>query len=85
MINLLHKFDLFLEDINMKKIWNTPELQDLTISATANTDMQGCFDWWKPVKPGQPGKPGKPGKPGCGGAGGDEMSPSEFHPEEELS
>ena len=32
-----------------------------------------------------PGKPGKPGKPGCGGPGGDDMSPSEFHPEEELS
>lgn len=66
----------------MKKTWITPELQDLTISATACTDMQGGHGGWNPW---DHGNSGKPGKPGWGGPGGGNMSPSEFHPVEQLS
>lgn len=68
----------------MKKTWNTPELHDLTISATANTDMLGCGE--KPNKPNKPvcpnfpinpPRPPKPGKPS--------ENPIPENPTEELS
>lgn len=41
----------------MKNKWNSPEIQDLTISATAKTDMQGCWNPGFPIKPPFPVKP----------------------------
>lgn len=65
----------------MKKTWSTPELQDLTISATASTDMLGWgkkpnkHDWPNfPINPPCPQKPGKPSE-----------NPIPENPTEELS
>lgn len=72
-----------MEDEIMKKMWEAPALEDLTISATAHTSLNGF--WWIPGNHNKPNQPNKPGRPGHGGMGGGEMSPSEFHPEESLS
>lgn len=70
----------------MKKVWNAPEVQELTIQATACTGWNnGGWNnggWGN----GRPGRPGRPDNGGNGGnCGGDNMSPDEFHPENGTS
>jgi len=70
----------------MKKVWNAPDVKELTIQATS------CEDWgWNSGRPTRPSRPSRPGRPGNGGPGsckpgwGDNMSPDEFHPEDGTS
>lgn len=77
MLDFMSK-NLIFKEISMKNKWNSPEIQDLTISATAKTDMQGCWNPGFPIKPPFPVKPPcKPEKPSD--------NPIPENPTEELS
>lgn len=67
----------------MKKVWNVPEVQELTIQATS------CNDWgWnsgRPNCPGTPNRPSNPCRPGHRPGWGDDMCPGESQPEDGTS
>lgn len=71
----------------MKKMWNTPDIQELTIESTACTGW-GSNGWghggWEPHRPGKPGF-GKDDWGGCDKKPGDRFPG--FHPgcEDDLS
>lgn len=68
----------------MKRTWNSPDVEELTIQATSCTGWYG--GGYGDGRPSRPQRPGGGGRPGFGGGcGGDEMSPPEFHPEDETS
>ena len=51
---------LVLEDDKMKKMWNTPDIQELTIQSTTctgwgNGGTWGNGGWGRPSRPGRPG------------------------------
>lgn len=64
----------------MKKEWNAPDVQELTIQATS------CNDWgWSSGRPNRPSRPGNTCRPDNRPGWGDNMSPDEFHPEDGTS
>lgn len=71
----------------MKRAWNSPEVEELTIQATSCTGG-GWYGggYYRPSRPSRPSRPGGGGRPGFGGGcGGDDMSPDWKHPEDETS